>query len=134
MSPPLGAYTVKNVTCTFGGGDYANQFTKARLVPDTPVQTLRTLVPDGIVQDVDSAVWTLELSGAQDWTAAQGLARYLHDHHGETVEVVLTPKASGVSATFDVLCMSVEFGGEQGNWATFEVTLPVQGTPEFTDP
>lgn len=133
-SPVPGAYVVKNSTCTFGAGDYAIQLNKARLVPDTPVQTMRTLVPAGIVQDVDDPVWTLELGGVQDWTIAQGLSRYLFDHHGEEVVVVLTPKSGGVSATATVLAMATEFGGEQGEWATIDLELPVQGQPEFDDP
>jgi hypothetical protein len=131
MSAPAGAYVVKNASVTLSGLDYANQVKKARLVPETPVQTYRTLVPDGVVQDVDSAVWTLELAGIQDFTDSQGLARYLNDHAGETVEVVLQPKAGGVTATVDVLCMAVPFGGEQGSWAEIEIELPCQGQPVF---
>jgi hypothetical protein len=131
MSAPAGAYVVKNITATFDGVDYGNQHTKARLVPDTPVETLRTLVPDGIVVDVDSPAWTFEMSGVQDYVQAQGLARYLTDNHGELVEIVLTPKLGGVSATFEVLAMATEFGGEQGKFAMIEIELPVQGQPVF---
>lgn len=134
MAAPAGAYILKDISCTWGGGDYANQLQKARLVPETPTQTLRTLVPDGVVQDVDNPAWMFEMGGIQDWTDAQGLARYLHDHHGEEVEVILTPKSGGVTATFTVLAMSVPFGGEQGQWVLIDITLPVQGQPVFSDP
>jgi hypothetical protein len=133
-SPVPGAYVVKHVSCTWGGADYASQHTKVRLVPNTPIQTLRTLIPNGVVQDIDDPDWTLEIAGAQDWTSAQGLVRYLNDHRGEDVEVVFTPRSGGVTATLTVVAMAAEFGGEKGNWALFELTLPVQGQPEFTDP
>ncbi|HVQ96134.1 MAG TPA: hypothetical protein VMU51_34255 [Mycobacteriales bacterium] len=131
MPAPAGAYVLKNVTATFDGDEYANQLTKARLVPDTPTQTLRTLVPDGVVQDTDTPVWTLELSGIQDYVQARGLARYLTDNAGDQVEVVLTPKVGGVTATVDVILKAVPFGGDQGNFTVFEIELPVVGTPVF---
>lgn len=133
MAAPAGAYVIRNATVSVAGTEYANQCTKARLVPDTPTQTLRTLVPDGIVQDVDSAVWTFELAGIQDWVNSQGLADALNDNAGTQIEVILTPNAgSGLpQATFDIIAAAVPFGGEQGQFATFDVTLPVVGQPTF---
>lgn len=133
MSAPAGAFVIRNATLTIGAVAYANQVTKARLVPETPVQTIRTLVPDGIVQDVDNTAWTLELAGIQDWKDAQGLADALNDAAGTQVTIVLQPK-SGTGerkATFVAMAMPVEFGGEQGAFATFDVTLPVVGGVTF---
>lgn len=129
MAAPVGGYVLKDTECTFDGTDYANQLSKVRFVPETPMQQMRTLVPDGIVSDVDSAVWTLELSGIQDMVSAQGFARYLNDNAGTTVTVVYTPKPAGPSLTAEVILISVPFGGEQGSFTTFDVTLPVVGSP-----
>lgn len=134
MTVAPGGYVLKSCSLTFGGGEYTNQVSKARLVPDTPMQTKRVLVPDGTLQDIDSASWTFELGGIQDWTDAQGLARYLNDHAGEEVEVVFEPKSGGVVATFTIIATAVPFGGEQGNWVEIDLTFPVVGTPEFADP
>mgnify|MGYP000846216164 CR=1 FL=1 len=133
MAAPAGAYVIRDCTITVEGTDYANQVTKARLVPETPIQTLRTLVPDGIVQDVDSSSWTLELAGIQDWVNAQGLADALNDNKGLEVDIVLTPRngTGKPKATFVAIAMPVPFGGEQGQFATFDVTLPVVGQPTF---
>jgi hypothetical protein len=133
MAAPTGAYVLRDATVTIDSDEYANQCTKARLVPDTPVQTLRTLVPDGIVVDVDSTAWTFELSGVQDWTNSTGLADALNDAKGTQVVVVLVPRA-GVGkpqATFTIVAMPVDFGGEQGNFNTFEGSFPVVGQPVF---
>jgi len=133
MTAPAGAYVIRDAVMTVEGTDYANQVTKARLVPETPIQTLRTLVPDGIVQDVDSTTWTLELSGIQDWVNGQGLADALNDNKGVEVDIILTPR-SGTGkprATFVAVAMPVQFGGDQGQFATFEITLPVVGQPTF---
>jgi hypothetical protein len=131
LPAPLGAYVLKDVSITFAASDYANQCTKARLVPETPTQTLRTLVPDGVVQDTDTPVWTLELSGIQDYVQAQGLARYLTDNAGDQVEIILTPRSGGVAATCDVILKAVAFGGDQGAFTMMEVELPVVGVPVF---
>lgn len=133
MSAPAGAYVLRNASITIEGTSYANQLTKARLVPETPMQTVRTLVPDGVVQDVDSTVWTLELAGIQDWKNAQGLADALNDFAGTDIDVVLQPKpgTGERTATFIAVAMPVEFGGEQGSFATFETSLPVKGAPTW---
>ena len=137
MAAPAGAYVMRNANVKIGTTtpiEYANQCTRAELVPDAETQTLRTLVPDGIVQDVDTNVWTLNLAMIQDYTATQGLARFLTDNHGTQQTLTLTPKAGGVSAEVTVICKAVNFGGEQGAFAVSEVELPVIGEPEFTDP
>lgn len=133
MAAPAGAFVMRNAVVKFGSTDYANQVSKARFVPDTPIQTMRTLVPDGIVQDVDSTAWTLELSGIQDLVTAQGLARYLFENEGDTVAVKVQPKAGGVEVQASVILVPTELGGEQGDWAQFEIELPVIGAPVLDD-
>ena len=132
MPAPTGAHVMRNASVKVETVEYANQVTKARLVPDAPVQTMRTLVPDGIVQDVDSAVWTLELSGVQDYKTG-GLAKALNDAAGTEVDIVITPKLGTGESTATVVAIAkqVEFGGEQGNFRTFEVELPIVGQPTF---
>jgi hypothetical protein len=134
MAAPAGAFVMRNASVKFGGTEYANQVSKARFVPDTPIQTMRTLVPDGIVQDVDSTAWTLELSGIQDLVTAQGLARYLFENEGDTVACLVQPRASaGVVVGCNVILVPTELGGEQGDWAQFEIELPVIGAPTLDD-
>lgn len=134
MAAPAGAYVIRNASIKFAGTDYANQLTKARLVPETPMQTIRTLVPDGSVSDVDSTVWTLELAGIQDWKDSQGLADAMNDNAGVTVAIILQPKPGTGNriATFSAISVPVEFGGEQGQFAKFEATLAVVGGVAFT--
>lgn len=127
-----GAYAYKDASVTINGTDYGNQITKAQLVPETPIQTQRTLVPDGVVVDVDSPVWTFEVSGFQSIavTGTGGLSDALNNAEpGEQLDVVLTPKVgTGLKkATFTVLALPVAFGGEQGNFLMFDTVLPVSG-------
>ena len=132
MAAYTNAIVIRDCLVKFGSTTFTNQCTKARLVPDTPIQTQRTLVPDGVVVDVDSTVWTLELSGLQDWETG-GLAAYLNTNSGVLDTVVIAPKlGSGKKqATVSVRLMPVPFGGDQGEFANFEVELPVQGQPTF---
>ena len=133
MPAPTGAFVVRNATVTVESVAYANQCTKARLVPDTPIQTVRTLVPDGAVQDVDSSVWTFEISGLQI-NIAGGLAKALRDATaGDQLDIVLAPQAGtgNAQATFVALALPVPFGDEQGKFATTEIVLPVVGQPVF---
>lgn len=132
MPAAVGAHVYKNAIVTVDAVEYANQCTKARLVPDQPVQTLRTLVPDGVVQDVDTPTWTFELGGLQI-NIAGGLAKAIRDANGGELNIVLQPKVGSgqATATFTVVAMAPEFGGEQGNWLTQELSLPVVGQPVF---
>lgn len=135
MAAPVGAFVLRDALVTVEGTEYANQCSKARLVPDVPIQTVRTLVPDGVVQDVDSAVWTFELSMLQI-NATTGLARFLRESTpGDQLDIILAPKSGtgNRKATFVALAIPTDFGGEQGGFAQSELTLPVLGAPVFSD-
>lgn len=133
--PVVGAHVLRDAVVTIDGQEYAGQLSKARLVPDQPVQTKRTLVPDGAVVDVDSAVWSFEIDGLQI-NRPNGLAAALRAAAGEEVDVVLQPRRGAAQdvATFTALALHVPFGGEQGNWMELgDVTLPVVGQPVFSE-
>ena len=133
MAAPTGAHVYKNALVTVEGVEYANQVRIARLVPDVPIQSYRTLVPDGVVQDVDSAVWTFELTGLQI-NRTGGLAQALRAlPPGSEIEVELAPhNAVGEEmATFTAMVVPPPFGGEQGSFGTMELVLPVVGQPVF---
>lgn len=136
MPAYAGAYVYRDASVTIDGTEYGNQINKALLVPETPIQTMRTLVPDGVVVDVDSAVWTFELSVLQSIavTGTGGLSDKLNTlTPGTVMSVVLIPKkGTGLKkASFTVLSLPVAFGGEQGNFLTFDTVLPVSGGVTF---
>ncbi len=112
--------------------DYANQLTRARLVPDVPTQTVRTLVPDGAITDVDSAAWTFEIAGVQK-LATGGLLKLLNDTApGTLLAVTWQPHKDVVGQpeyTFNVVSKPGPVGGDQGAMATFELVLEVVGAP-----
>lgn len=134
MPSPTGAMVYRDALITVDGTDYTNQLKKARLVPDQPVQSYKTLVPDGVVQDTDSEIWTFEIEGLQI-NIAGGLAFYLRGLAGGTqIACVLQPKR-GVglpTATFTAIAMKVPFGGEQGAFLDHALVLPVLSVPVFS--
>lgn len=127
---------LKNSLVEFEGTDYANQMTRARLVPDTASQQIKTLVPDGSITDVDSPTYTFEIAGIQK-DATGGLAKLLNDSApGTLLDVVwepLTAHAGQPHYEFQVRSQPVPIGGDQGAFAVFEVVLQVEGTPVRTD-
>ena len=132
MTAYAGAFVIRNALVKFAALDMSNQCATAMLVPETPVKTMRTLVPDGVVTDVDSTVWTLQLKGLQDFESG-GLAAYLLANNGTVVAVTVAPNnTSGKKqATVSVRLLPVAFGGDQGDWSQFDVELPVQGQPTW---
>jgi hypothetical protein len=133
MPAAANAFVMKNALVTIDEVEYNNQARIARLVPDQPIQTYRTLIPDGTQQDVDSPAWTFELTGLQI-NRSGGLAAALRALAvGEQVEVVLAPRnlVGDQQATFTIVGMAPAFGGEQGSYAEIEMSFPVVGSPVF---
>jgi hypothetical protein len=130
----MSGFVLRNPVITIGGTSYTGQLTRARLVPEVNRQTGKTLDPDTVYQDVDEPVWTLQLTGYQGWENGTGIADYLNDNHGLSVAVVLTPRpgTGNTSAAFNVIAQTVDFGGEQGAWTTFEAELGVVNQPVFS--
>ncbi len=122
----------RNATITIDGDTYSDQVSKGRLVPDTPTQTMRTF--SGVDKDRDVTSWTFELAGHQSRDAT-GLAAALDAAAaaGVPVEVVLQDRAGAGNdkATFDMVPVPVEFGGESGEWKTFDATFEVIDQPVF---
>lgn len=116
-----------------GGTDYSAQVNKARLVPDTPVQTMRTFT--GVDKDRDTTSWTLEVSGHQDRSAGSlGAALDTAAAAGTAVTFCIQPRVGTgldqVTGTF--VPTPMEFGGEAGSWKTFEQTFEVVDQPTFS--
>lgn len=123
------AHVIKNALVTIDEVEFKDQVTKARLVPDTPTQTLRT-VGGSVIKDTDTTAWTLELSGVQDYGAG-GLAAKLLAESGNQVEAVIQPKSGTGQDEFTVTFVAapVDMGGEAGQFRTFEATFEVVDQP-----
>lgn len=129
------AHVIKYALFTVEAVEFNAQITKVRLVPDTPTQTLRVMEPSSSVVDADSAVWTLELAGIQDFgVGSLGAALRTAADAGDDLDVVFQPKTGTGQdkAVFIIRPVNIPFGGEQGTFRTFDVTVPVVGKPTFS--
>jgi hypothetical protein len=137
MPAPSNTFTMRDSSITVDGVEYANQLWRSRLVPEVNTQSQRTLVPDGVIVDVDSAVWTWEVTFAQI-NKTGGLAKVLRDADpGTEFDVVFQPHGFDAgtvgepTATFTIKSMPTAFGGDQGALAQNEAVFPVVGAPVF---
>lgn len=126
------AMVFRNPTVTIDAVAYTNQVSKARLVPDTPTQTMVTF--GGVDKDRGTTTWTLELAGHQD-RGAGGLADALDDAAaaGEPIDIVIQARAGAGQdkATVSFIPVPVEYGGESGEWKAFDATFEVIDQPVF---
>jgi hypothetical protein len=126
------AMVFRNPTVEIDEVVYTDQVSKARLVPDTPTQVMRTF--GGVDKDRDSTSWTLELAGHQD-RGAGGLADALDDAAaaGVPIEIIIQARAGTGQdmATVSFIPVPVEFGGESGEWKAFDATFEVIDQPVF---
>lgn len=125
------AVMMKNALVTIDGTEYHGEYTTALLTPTQNIVQELTLEPGYVLTDVDDATWTFQLAGPQNWV--DGVSAYLNTHKGESVEIVLQPKkGSGQAmATFSVIALGGAFGGARGAFASYDLTMPVEGEPVF---
>lgn len=122
---------------TTGGEDFRCQVTKAQLVAAPELADVPATFCQAATQVPGVTGYTLELSGLQDWTEADGLSMFLftNDAAEGWVKVTLPTKASGAktaSVIAHVRFVAGAFGGEAGTPLTFDATFPVQGKPDVT--
>lgn len=126
-------FVLKDCTLKVGTDNYEAHVSQVQFSPSSSQVNWKGLTPSSVFSDVTTATWTCSLAYAQDWTTANSLSLYLHNHEGETVDVVFQPKAGtgqpSVEAT--LLITPGAIGGTVDQVATATVTLGVQGKPEI---
>ena len=115
---------MKDVTLSLGADDYAAHASAVVFTPSSSTVTWQGLSPEASFTDVTSATWTCALTYAQDWTAANSLARYLFDNEGDSVAVTFRPRNGiGPSFTATVTITPGAIGGTVGAVSEATVTL-----------
>ncbi len=127
------AFIMRDSTVTIDSVEYNGQLNKVRFVPATPMEQMPVLVPTGTITDISTTTWTCELGGVQD-NGSGSLGAALRAAAGTLMDVVFQPRVGTGQdkITASVMAMPIEFGGEQGSWRTFDITLPVDGQPTFS--
>lgn len=88
-----------------------------------------------VAANTEPESYALSVRAGQDYSAT-GLARFLWDNAGLVADIVLNAfgqaaveSAATPSVTGQVTCVPVQYGGEVGTFAEFEVTLPFLSKP-----
>lgn len=125
---------LKDVLLKIAADNYEKHVSGVMWVPSSPTASWQGLVPAASFTDTGTATYQLTLNYVQDWETDDSLAQYLHEHEGQTVEMVFTPVKGTGKKTFtaDVTIVPGQIGGEVNAYATTSVTLgstkPVIGT------
>jgi len=133
------------VTLTLTGGagtpvEYNGQCSTAAVEVEAGDTVTYPVLDGTIPTEIGPSSYALHLVAAQVWDAADGLARFLWDHEGESADFVLqahgkdvanaatTPAATGV-----VRLVAGSYGGEVGTYAELDVTLPCATKPTLAE-
>jgi len=88
-----------------------------------------------VASNVSPESYALVMRAGQDYTAT-GLARFMWDNNGLVADVVVNafgqtavPGAATPAVKGQVVLNAVQYGGEVGTFAEFEVTLPFVAKP-----
>lgn len=109
--------------------NYEAHVSQVEFVPSTTKATYKGLTPAAVFTFSGGATWLCNLGYAQDWATANSLARYLHEHEGETVEVTFEPLKGGTAITASIIIEPGSIGGTVDNVASSTVSLGVNGKP-----
>ena len=126
----------KLVKLTLGGSSFAEDVIDARIEP-TPGDVKTVITLDGVAhQDVGTPTWALVLNMVIDHDSVRpGLAYYLNNNIGSSVAFVFNPHGTGSESatqpqwTGNVRIQPAQIGGPGNDYAEFEVSLPITGTP-----
>ena len=115
---------MKDVVLSLGADDYAAHASAVTFTPSASTVTWQGLSPEASFTDVTNATWTCALTYAQDWTAANSLARYLYENEGDSVVVTFKPRNGiGPSFTANVTITPGAIGGAVNAVSEATVTL-----------
>lgn len=129
---PVSPYSLKNATFSVAADDYTAAINQVRFTPSTSASTWRG-IGGNVIKDQTIAEWNCVISFLQD-LSPESFMRYLLDNDGVVVDAVFVPKAGGPSIEATIVLSPGDIGGSSdGNLAAAEVTLAVQGKPEFVD-
>lgn len=124
-------FVLKDVTLQIELDNYEAHVSQVQFDPSSSAVNWKGLTPSSVFSDVSTATWTCTLAYAQDWVTPDSLALYLHEHEGETIDVIFKPRiGTGQPSITAVLIVTPgAIGGTVDQVAVATVTLGVQGKP-----
>lgn len=132
---PVAPFVMKDALFKVAADNYEKHVSSILGAPSTttPTITWQGLTPSAkfSAAGVPETKWVLNVSYAQDWKTANSFSRYLLDHAGQEVEVMVQPQVGTGETTFTMTVTIVPgpFGGDVNSVAVGTVQLPISGEP-----
>lgn len=126
----------RSVVLTVDSVSYECEVTNVTLTPNVTTATSTVLCDDGVIQDVGTPVWTLDVDYLVDHNP-DSFYRFLLGNVGATAAYSYEPdpvNAPGVTYDGTLVVIPGPAGGAPGTFESGSVSLPVNGTPAITDP
>lgn len=104
--------------------------------PDRSTQTTAVACPDGSITDTGPASWTVTV----DYNVVdtpESFHRMLREYDGQAATLVVEYDPIGAPGTLTNYDVTLQAGSQDatvGSFRTGSVTLPVKGSPTYTDP
>jgi hypothetical protein len=126
----------KIITFSLGGTSFAEDIIDIRLEP-VPGDETKVITLDGIAHiDVGTESWQFVINAVIDHDSVRpGFAYYCNQNKGTTVAFIYNPHGTGAESatqpkwTGSLKVQPFQIGGNGNEFAEYEVTLPVVGTP-----
>lgn len=115
---------------------YECAVTSVKETPNRSVVTTQTACPDGTLQDVGPTSWSVDITYNTSFLPGS-LHRLLLDNDGAVGDLEWEPdpiNEPGTKRTATVVLTAGGVDSTVGNYATAQVSLPVQGTITTVDP
>ena len=122
---------LSDVELSLGTNDYEGSVSSVEFVPSSNVVTWKGMKPGSNYSFPTDPTWAANVGFAQDWETPNSLSRYLFEHKGETVPATFAPKAGGGHWEADLILVPGNIGGAGDAVAVSQVSLGVQGEPEW---
>ena len=103
--------------------NYEAHVSQVEFSPSSQVVRWKGLTPTSVHAFGTTAEWSCTLAYAQDWSTADSLSEYLHEHEGESVDVIFTPVNGGRTISATLIVTPGSIGGQVDSVATATVTL-----------
>lgn len=141
---PVKPFMMQDAVLKFAADDFAAACSQIALVPSSSVVVFKGLKRNSSSFPT-TATWVCNLTYAQDWETAQSLARYLHDHEGETIEAQVLPQTAvpdpdnpgstipGIGFAVQIIVAPGQIGGNVDQVASSTVSLGVDGRPTYIE-
>lgn len=131
-SVAVNAQFITDATVQIGDDSYEQACSTVTLTPSSSSKTFQGMTPTSSATRVTPATWEADITFAQDLDTAGSLTNYLHTNEGQEVTMIFAPNAGGATVTATVYITPGAIGGDQGDFSTSSVKLPVIGKPVIT--